>query len=492
VKIPCYVGRFRPHQAIPPTPWNLAEHSIQEYFSIGSTVPGKTTPAIELGLDFSKIDQALIDNPQVEASSYHLNVALNRLIGNGDDAFPEVKPNTIGLLFADHSGDDAGLYGLMFNGRFDGGAEVVGAGRRQGAAVFVETIRGDRAPSEWADQVLYDVIHEIGHMFNLWHANSSGEFMTPSNPRSVYPPPYGFSDAHKEFLGRCDDSDFVRPGGSAFEDRGGLAVPKDDTATDLPEAQRLRLGLRMAQEEFWGFEPVELDITLALAQSEDGRQVRIPNEIDPGYERFQIWITLERGDRRHYEPTDIYCRNARELVVSAERPFKRDITIFGQAGGYTFSEPGRYMIEATLQLGKSEVRSEPVEVSVLPPRRSRFYREAEALFRSRSVARLLFYRDGATDPRRFARALAFANKYPRHAGSAGLLYALGRSMLRHGRRASSWREAERHRGLGREYLRRAGDSGRLVGHRAVVVEELLKDVSVAATPSSLRNRGQRR
>lgn len=476
MQIHCYLGRFHPHQELPPEPWLLDGRTISQYFAEASKND------IELVVDESRIDRNLVEgNPNRSATSYNLNKALNILIGNGDEDFPQLEPDTIGLLFASHSADETGLFGLMFNGTFSGDSSYKDF-QRQGAAVFVETIRAERPEAEVAVQILVDSIHEIGHIFNLWHvgAGPPPTLMARSDPKTVFPPPYVFADTQKAFLERCSTSDYVRPGRSRFEDRGGVVVPpQDGSDADLPEhVRRLRLRVDIAQQEFWLFEPVELDLTLELDPDAGGMgAVTIPNEIDPGYGRFDIWITTPQGLRMQYQPPNYFCGNARRILVTAGHPFQRDVTIFGQAGGYTFSESGRYLVAAHLQLGSEVLRSNEVEVTVLEPApEDRFYREAETVLTTHAVSRLLFYRHGALTVAPFRQALAFARRYPHHPTSVNLLYALGRNFLHEARHASTFKAAKRNQGRGLQYLLRAIDTGRLTGHRSRTAERLARTV----------------
>ena len=80
-----------------------------------------------------------------------------------------------------------------------------------------------------------------------------------------------------------------------FGERGDITSNTDADHNDAVKEQTnspLVLQIKESQAEFFRFEPVELDITLSCSKT---RGIRIPDEIDPGYDRFKIWITTPNG-----------------------------------------------------------------------------------------------------------------------------------------------------------------------------------------------------
>ena len=112
-------------------------------------------------------------------AGYELNEALGNLIETDGDKNPA---RTIGLIFADTWEPQPGVFGMMFDPGFgpdEGDSQKTPA--RQGAAVFVNAIRAARGASDVDRQVMFDVVHELGHVFNLWHTTAQElSFMTPS------------------------------------------------------------------------------------------------------------------------------------------------------------------------------------------------------------------------------------------------------------------------------------------------------------------------
>lgn len=475
--IQCYVGRFGNVQ-VPPLPWVLDNISVEQYFAHASA------NSISLHLKPDQIARDITGgNPNPTADPYKLHKALNALFGKDYDDSPEFPLNTVGLIFADRCETIPGIFGLMFNAPFYTNDTPFRDTSRQGAAVFLNEIRDARKTDEaFHAQVMFDVIHEIGHMFNLWHTpnnsapHSSTFLMSTSKSDRLYDPPYQFSPDQIVFLSQWslgNNAKYVTPGLTAFRDRGSFSVREDDGEEDYPRNCGLRLTIRMMQEEFWQFEPVELDLRLEVV--EEGLQVMVPNEIDPSYERFQIIITEPTGSVRLYNPPAVCCANKHQLTLTTANPFVRDITLFGQAGKYTFHEPGRYQIQALFFVYGTVLRSNIVEIVVIEPAiRDRFYRDASPVFRNQTIAEAMYYRHVPLDSRLLLPALEIGKRYPSTAAVAGFNYALGRGLLnRAGNRATPTDSAKDHQ-TGLAYLARALDSNKLLGHRATLAERLLQ------------------
>lgn len=473
--IQCYVGCFGPTIQAPALPWLLNNTSVEEYFSLYSA------NSISLTINPERITRDIVGgNATPSATPYRLNKALNALIGTGYDAPPGFSANTVGLIFADKCETIPGIYGLMFNAPMYVRETPFEQTFRQGAAVFIETIREHRTDGEFLGQVIFDVIHELGHIFNLWHTpdtpDNSTSFMTTSKDDHLHPPPYHFSDPQKVFMSEWSHgktAPYVTPGLTAFGNRGAFSVPHDDQPEDSPAQRDLQLTIRMTQEEFWSFEPVELDLRLDVLR--DTLQVEIPNEIDPSYERLRIVITEPAGKIRYYNPTELCCGNTRQIVITKAKPFVRDITLFGQAGGYTFPEPGRYQIQALFLVQSTMIRSNVVEICVLEPAtRDTFYSAASRVFRNHTIAEAMYYRQAPLDSRFLLPALEIGKRYTSTAAVAGFHYALGRSLLNRAVDRTTHTNSAKDRQAGLEYLSRALDSNKLLGHRAALAEQLIQ------------------
>ena len=108
----------------------------------------------------------------------------------------------IGLVLASRFGPRPNYLGVMFEtgwpladdrgAIFDTSAEDARFLRREGCAVFVDAIRGKREP-EGGDaavsaEVFFTAVHELGHVFNLWHLEETPyTFMTTSADKALLP-----------------------------------------------------------------------------------------------------------------------------------------------------------------------------------------------------------------------------------------------------------------------------------------------------------------
>ena len=439
-KINCHVGILEGGLELPGDPWTLAGRTMPDYFREGSRYRDGP-PGIELVIDESRRESVRSES-KGRATQYALHEALKRLTRNRGPG----PVDDIGLVIAREYEGGPDVLGIMFDCGFDFEDEVPGSPAwhrvpREGCAIFLDAIRAIRGDGDvYHDEVTFSAIHELGHVFNGWHLSSPRSFLVSSStddpePRSAF----RFLPVHRKFLSRCVDSPFVHPGGSQFGERGGLGPELwDEPGRDEEEivtcgtSPPLVLEIGMAAREFWRFEPVELDIRLRVAGGADDAggvddargagpapgPIRVPRILDPGYEDFRIWIHEPSGRERLYRSTVRYCwRTPSFIEVAPGRPFERDVTIFGEAGGYTFREPGVYRLRAELDLpadllglglrdrGRGRSRcghrpprlrllSNPLEINVLPPRpRSVEYRKLREVLERPDAARLLFYRD---------------------------------------------------------------------------------------------------
>lgn len=491
---------------------------IQDYFA------AESNHAIRLSLDRSQEDSiAVSDAAELGVDSLLLHNKLAQLTNNPLHGIGLDGVSRVGLILADRYTPEPAALGFMFDSGFrvnDGPEDEDFLNiPREGCAVFlgrIDEIHPDD-DTEYNDQVGYTAVHELGHVFNLWHIDAPKSFMvrrTSVAPIGVY----NFATEHRQFLRRGDEelerSKYVRPGGTKFGRIGDADAPGREDAFDAEPKSKLPLVLSVkpSQSEFFRFEPVELDIRLSWKQN---TPLVLPNEIDPGYERFAIWITGPDGERHRYAPPNRYCSSTKKVRVIKGEPFQRDVSIFGQSGGYTFTQAGEHRIEASLRVparksvpvsirGKT-IRSVAVSVNVCSqrdgPRRYEMYRTRLG---AREMARLLYYRSGRliVPPRRDARwsvneklirrALDFANQHADTAAAAGVRYALGRAMDKASQRLSARlkpiparsRKAAANDNVERaavwlqsaalEQLQRAIDHEKMTGHRCENAEEVIR------------------
>jgi len=415
-------------------------------------------------------------------SSDMLNDALEVVTGRQRGS---TKVTKIGVLLAGEYRPRPDFFGLMFDADFAPGSSIPGQlTPREGCAVFLNPINKARSGADFIEEVKYTGTHELGHVFNQQHSPPTS-FMATSAGR---PNPYElgsceFSPLEKSLLKQCSASCYIWPGGSAFGILGGLA-PSTGTGADASNGPPgLHLTIGTDRDAFWPFEPVELDVTLSLTGRR--KSVRVPDFIDPGYGAFIIWIEDPTGERRRYRSPRHYCEHLGKQRVAQDAPFRRDISIFGESGGYTFRRVGVHKVWAQFKVSPGRfLRSNVIELDVRAPSNREAYEVTKEVFSSKDAAQLLYYRR-MTEGRAAALALmeGAMQAFPREPMNTMASYAIGRSLCRLATSAlddgkevidTLAADAKRH-------LRRAARSAVLGDHRRAHAEAALDTLSRLTT-----------
>jgi hypothetical protein len=420
-RITCLVGRMRATQHPPAIPIRLATIDPETFLNTASAaLTGQ--PALDLRLDYSRLDQIPLA-PRSDLVSLHL--ALKLLTQNASVPGPVDR---IGVLLSDRFDPRPTVLGMMFDIGFNSGVSdpTFNAVPREGCAIFLDAIRALRGDGPAYDQeVGFTTVHEIGHVFNLWHILSKPNFMAQSPSGAVFQVgAFVFDAIQARFLAQVEQTNVVAPGGSSWGVRGTLGPPGDNPFNATPTVSGLRLHISASQEEFWYFEPVELNVRLSAPEPTD-----VPDVIDPGYEQFDIWIERPDGSRRRYKAPALFCANSASNRVTPRKPFERDISIWGESGGYTFRDAGVHRVFCTLRLGGAVIQSNVVEllVKAAMPRSTRYQRLADTLTQQ-SNARLLFYKS-TRRPSAPAAALTQAARDLRQTPAAAQVrYSVGRAL----------------------------------------------------------------
>lgn len=359
--------------------------------------------------------------------SDHLHRSLEALTGRQRG---EPKVTHIGLLLAGEFEPRPDFFGLMFDEDFIPGTSNPWVSTpREGCAVFLSAIAARRSGTDFIDEVLYTAIHELGHLVNLQHSDEPSYMATSASRLDPFPTSgRGFNSLQQRMLSKCSASRFVWPGGSAFGDLGPFVSATNPLDAAANAAEPLQLRVCMQQDAFWPFEPVELDIELSLR---GGRRtgVRVPDMVDPGYQRFKIWIEEPSGERRIYLSPRHYCDHPGRIAVANGSPVRRDVSVFGQSGGFCFQRAGLHKVFATFELSPRRVlRSNTLEVMVRQPGTSEYYAAASAAMTDRDLGQFLYYRklDRARQ-RKLHRLTDLCEAFPRQAALANVQYALGRA-----------------------------------------------------------------
>jgi hypothetical protein len=439
-------------------------HPLESYFS-------SATPAIDLMLDWSRRDRAASISAPEGLDPGVLQQALSLVLAGA-------PAPAVGLLLGDSlvddpvAGLDPGQYGFMFDLTQAGGVRP-----RLGAAVFLAAI-ASKANELGLDAratqafIAFTATHELGHVFNLWHSPDGAGFMAP-HPDPTKLPAAGFESQQQAFLGLIGDAAegrYVMPGSSDFGDRPA-GFPAGGDANEGPAGQPsdAELRLRLSHDRFWSFEPVELFVELVASPA--GAPISLRDELNPAYPAFRVWIDDPSGQRLLYRPDLRYCGRGRALDLAPGGSIYREVWISRQAGGFTFSTPGRYSLEATFAIGPDQVvysKAVAFEVLAAAPE-AEAWRECRATFTDPDVQRTMRYKR-AVSQAHHARLIATLPNASQETRKA-VHYALGHSLHRMSLRAPepmsladlAGSHLAKEMGSGEQRLRRATDARSAIG-----------------------------
>jgi hypothetical protein len=359
---------------------------------------------------------------------------------------------------------------------FDTDAENGSYGPRQGCAVFqtailaaMSTGPGDPA---FRDFVAFTAIHEIGHAFNLWHVDGNSFMQPHPNPPNVGTCDFDNSSQNSQYdyLALASDAtyaNFVLPGGTPFGVRAD-GFKGDDDAFAIPSVPigKLSLKIALSHNTFWSFEPVELDIELSIAGSKP-KTIDLPDELDPGYRSFQIWITRPNGERFRFRPQFRFCQSNGRRSITKDKPFRRDISIFRQSGGYTFSTPGQYQVEAIFVPESGPIlKSNKVECQVLPAKpKSATWKNSRNILQTSEAQKILRYKHRLPSHHVYSQILKYADKDASVETAATIYYALGKALVRTVEMMPKGSRNDSLRLLGKRHLQKVFKLGNSSHHR---------------------------
>ncbi len=454
--VACHVGRIDGSSALHPNGLNYDR--VTRIFLKNSR---RRDPAGDINLSFHYGRQQFLQNVALRyVSSLSLHTALRRLAINN----PRLRrAHQVGLIIAHRFAYRPNVYGVMFDRGFrtadDRGRQPVDAANRavprEGCAIFLGPIA--EAPNA-EDETLLTVVHELGHVFNLVEGQGN-TYMRGVNHRM--PMPMSFHEHEQRWLSSCSVSSSVWPGGSTF--RGRVSSRRGTSSW--------RFRVKLTRSEVFRFEPFELEIQLTWPSSQKSR-TWIPDCIDPGYESFRIRIRDPNGDVRRFVPPNHYCGGRGRISFKPGDRFQRDISLFGQAGGYTFDQPGEYTIWAELDLAGITLKSNTVNLQVL--QRNSDARRIEFLESAR-IARILYYREATPRSRSLYELRQFAEQAS-SPSAAHAAYAVGCCFVRALKGKHGTVVAERLRRKAYDFLARARDSQNLGGHARNKAVQMIQDL----------------
>ncbi len=381
----------------------------------------------------------------------------------------------------------------MFDAGFEPTKSPYDAVAREGAAVFLDRIADDRAGNAFATQVVYTTLHELGHVFNLYHIASEPNLMAQSAGSAPDSGAFRFADEHCSLLKQCSASLKIQPGGSRWGDlEGVVSASFDPSRSDRSRERRPGLSLHIETDmaEFFRFEPVELVVTLGLSRSAPMTRARVPRVLDPAYPAFTIWIEEPGGRTRTYRSGKLACGTRRTVEITPGHPYRRDISLFGQSGGYTFRRNGPHRLWAVLDhRSTGRLRSNTVEVTVRPREHDRRRAERLAPFlRPDANAKLLFYRSSAQRDTAVALAPSL-NDMNASASTACLRYSVGRVLVSAAERETDGADRQALARIGVRELGLAASGRYLSDHRKGHAEEAIGRAETMAHPTRSVVRG---
>jgi hypothetical protein len=375
-------------------------------------------------------DAGLVPNPgaQGAVSALQLHYWLLQVNQNALDA----PLKNICVLFAHSYAGLSGAYGIMFDRGFTtvddpNDAQIDLERPRQGCAVFLDTIQASR-PVGYRDEVLFTTVHELGHVFNLQHDETSPNFMRTSDQSTAYgAPAYLFTPHEQSRLEACSSDPNVMPGSSVFASDGAYNLSAQIAA---PGPTNLQLKISVAKATFWRFEPTQLELQLGLPE-DSAEIVSVPEILDPCHSRFRVMIENDLGERTLYRSTYATCGPDGSVRISPGGPYRRDIPIFGQRGGYTFRRAGKHRIWAVLDIPGASIRSNDLEVDVkLEVGLGAADREYRALLSMPRISTLLFHREDLDDWIGVRKLARYVEQTPRAPAASEINYTLARAMLK--------------------------------------------------------------
>ena len=361
-------------------------------------------------------------------SSETLHRALEAMTG---DQAGQINDNNIGLLVADRFEPARNFFGIMFDEAFNPtSSDTWALSAREGCAVFLGGIQDGRGPSDRLDETVFTAIHELGHVFNMQHSGWPSYMYESAKFGQVPLNKARFSKKECDLLAQCSKSRYIWPGGSAYGDLGDLAKLSANSLPSNGNEPTLSLKIGINHRRFFHFEPVELDIE--LTNNAEGL-LSVPDALDAGYAQFRIWIENPDGCRRFLRSPRHYCAPRGELEITRNRPFKRDISIFGESGCYTFRQAGEHKLWVTFHYAPGHtITSNTIEFEILEREPdNQFYLDANGFLAKKQIGRLLYYRHMPLARIRALNSISdFCAAYPRYPASAMMHYAAGRALTR--------------------------------------------------------------
>ncbi len=314
-----------------------------------------------------------------------------------------------------------GTLGLMFDSQ---------PPHREGAAGFydptlpaystIEPSAQGRPLGEVPLAFLRTLIHESGHVFNLYHPkhegaqhsvpigttimNQTGDVMGFSSAANPYPcsATMAFNNHNRTSLIHSPDPQ-VAPGwkefgwGHSHGSAHSLAEPADvlEAPADAPTAEGLRFEVDLPAVATHGeFVVAKLTVT------NDGdvpRQVTTALNLSEG--DLRMWVKDPGGNTDEIRDVVLACSDRRTTELEPTKSLTGQVQLFFTNRGHTFKQIGRYEVEAELDIGDAEgsvIRTAPID-TIIEPATTKEGRELELLTMDVDVGQSLALGDFGAD-----------------------------------------------------------------------------------------------
>ncbi|WAJ26160.1 hypothetical protein [Antarcticirhabdus aurantiaca] len=314
--------------------------------------------------------------------------------------------------------------------------ETFGERARQGVAVFLDHAAFATPNDEvWRRELVFSVLHEIGHALNLPHA----WLAEPPGPSALswmtYPDRYPggtdpfwtafepgcFGETELPYLRHAYHCD-IAPGQSHFDERAWPSFVRGGGSdrTSGRRASAADLAIAPLKPHYALGEPIFLR---AEIRNTGARRLSFVDALDPSDGWLDVAVTTPDGSRRSFVPPARLCQTPRRrrLEPDAHKAFDGILLSFSQDGPL-FEEPGLYRVEARFEGLQAGPLLAATEIRILyPTREEELF--ARALFADAALCRAIWLRHPLSEKQAWADMMdKHAHLLPTDAGNTTSAY----------------------------------------------------------------------
>jgi hypothetical protein len=232
---------------------------------------------------------------------------------------------------------------------------------------------------------LRTLIHEAGHVFNLFHPkhdvhgvpigttimNQTGDVMGFATVANPYPcnATMDFDDHNRTSLIHASDPQ-VKPGWKEFgwghgTASSGIAEPVDAIGFDEggPFAEGLQLRVELSSEAIRG----EIVFGTVIVTNIGNEPRNLTTALNLAEGDLRMTVTTPNGQNVDVRDVVLVCGERRMTTLQPGESFSDTMQLFYGPHGFTFEQPGHYKINMELSVGDGTVlESEPVTIAIHP------------------------------------------------------------------------------------------------------------------------------